>query len=329
MIEQFRQNKLGIGILLFLAALFVRVALIFLLGTYPLPVNNLGALTGFMQWLNGHLYVSMLLSFSMLCIQAYLVNSICIRSGALQGSGILGTYFFLLLNTLFVENLFFSMAQIGNLFIVFGLNLLFQLKEGYNTRLLFYSAFLFGIGMLFIPDHIWILVFVILGILVFKAIVIKDVIAVVLGLAMPLYIAKSIGYLFSLTSIEIGNIHVVALSLQSLLSLGFFPNADYVVMGIFLLASFLGLFHQFGIYFNRNIEARRSISLNALFFFYCLVMLLLHWRNLQQFHSLLSIPSTFLLVSFYNEDRLGLWKRFINLMLLVLALFSLLGRFFI
>ena len=329
MIEQLRQNRLGIGVLLFLAALLVRIVLLFLLESNPLPVNNLGEFTGIMQWLNEHLYVSMLLSFLILSIQAYLVNNICISSGALQGSGILGTYFFLLLNTLFIENVFFSMAQIGNLFIVFGLNLLFQLKEGYNTRLLFYSAFLFGIGMLFIPDHIWILVFVILGILVFKAIVFNDVIAVVLGLVMPLYITKSIGYFFALNPIEIGNIEVVALSLQSLLSLGFFPNADYMVMGIFLLASFLGLFHQIGIYFNRNIEARRSISLNALFFFYCLIMLLLHWRNLQQFHALLAIPSTFLLVSFYNEDRLGLWKRFINLMLLVLALFSLLGRFLI
>jgi hypothetical protein len=100
-------------------------------------------------------------------------------------------------------------------------------------------------------------------------------------------------------------------------------------MGIFILASLLGLFQQVGTYFNRNIEARRSISLNGLFFAYCLVMLLLHWRNLPQFHALVSIPSTFLLVNFFNEDRIGLWKRFINLLLLVLALFSLVGRFLI
>ncbi len=329
MIEQFRQNRLGIGVLLFIAALLVRVFLLLLVKSNPLPIDTIGVFDGAIQWLNSHLYVSMALSFLLLIFQSYLVNSICISSGALQGSGILGTYFFLLLNSLFVENVFFSIGQMGNLFILLGLNFLFRLKEGYDTRLLFYSAFLFGIGILFIPDHIWILVFVILGILIFKAIVFKDVIAVVLGLIMPLYITKSLGYLFDLRSIEIGNLEVVPLSLQSLLSLGLFPNADYIIMGIFILASLLGLFQQVGTYFNRNIEARRSISLNGLFFAYCLVMLLLHWRNLPQFHALVSIPSTFLIVNFFIEDRIGLWKRFINLLLLVLALFSLVGRFLI
>lgn len=329
MIEQFRQNKLGIGVLLFIAALLVRVFLLLLVKSNPLPIDNIGVFDGAIQWLNSHLYISMAISFLLLIFQSYLVNSICIGSGALQGSGILGTYFFLLLNTLFIENVFFSIGQIGNLFILLGLNFLFRLKEGYDTRLLFYSAFLFGIGILFIPDHIWILVFVILGILIFKAIVFKDVIAVVLGLIMPLYITKSLWYLFNLQSVEIGNLEVVQLSLQSLLSLGLFPNTDYIVMGIFLLAALLGLFQQIGTYFNRNIEARRSISLNALFFAYSLFMLLLHWRNLAQFHMLISIPSTFLLVNFFNEDRIGLWKRFINLLLLVLAIFSLVGRFLI
>jgi len=329
MIEQFRQNRLGIGVLLFVAALSVRAFLLLLVKSNPLPADSIGVFDGAIQWINSHLYVSMAVSFLLLILQSYLVNSICISSGALQGSGILGTYFFLLLNSLFVDNVFFSIAQIGNLFILMGLNLLFRLKEGYDTRLLFYSAFLFGIGILFIPDHIWILVFVIFGILIFKAIVFKDVIAVVLGLIMPLYITRALWYLFDLQLLEIGNLDVVQLSLQSLMSLGLFPNADYVVMGIFLLVSVLGLFQQIGTYFNRNIEARRSISLNALFFIYSLIMLLLHWKNLQQFHTLLSIPSAFLMVNFYNEDRVGLWKRFINLLLLVLALFSLIGRFLV
>ncbi len=329
MIEQFRQNRLGVGVLLFIAALLVRVFLLLLVNSNPLPIENIGLFEGAIQWINSHWHVSMVLSFLLIIFQSYLVNSICISSGALQGSGILGTYFFLLLNTLFLENVFFSIVQIGNLFILLGLNFLFRLKECYDTRLLFYSAILFGIGILFIPDHIWIFVFEILGILIFKAIVFKDVIALVLGLIMPLYITKSLWYLFSLQSAEIGNLEVVQLSLQSLLSLGFFPNADYIVMGIFLLASLLGLFQQIGSYFNRNIEARISISLNALFFAYCLLMLLLHWRNFAQFHMLISIPSTFLLVNFFNEDRISLWKRFINLLLLVLALFSMFGRFLI
>lgn len=329
MIEQLRQNRLGIGLLLFLAALSVRLVLLLLVKSNPLPADNIGLFDGVIQWLNNHLYVSMLVSFFILVLQAYVVNSICIGSGALQGSGILGMYFFILLNTLFVDNVFFTLSQVGNLLITLGLGMLFRLKEGYDTRLLFYSAFLFGIGILFIPDHIWMLVFVIFGILIFKAIVIKDVVAVVLGLIMPLYITQSIGYLFDLQATEIGNLDVVKLSWQSLLSLGLFPNADYIVMGIFLLAALMGLFQQVGTYFNRNIEARRSISLNALFFGYSLIMLLLHWRNLPQFHALLSIPSAFLLVSFFNEDRIGWWKQFVNLLLLVLALFSLVGRFLV
>lgn len=327
MIEQFRQNRLGIGLLLVIAALSLRVLVLFFVKSNPLPAENIGILTHTLQWVNGHLYISVLLSFALLVLQSYLVNSICIVSGALNGSGILGTYFFLILNSMFIDGVFFSMSQIGNLLMLFGLSLLFQLKEGFNTRLLFYSSFLFGIGILLIPDHIWILVFVIFGILIFKAINIKDVIAVVIGLAMPFYIAKSWSYLFQIHTVEIGNLNVIQLSLKSLLTIGLFPSADYVVMAIFLCVAILGLFQQVGTYFSKNIEARRSISLNALFFFYTLIMLILHWRDFQHFHSLASIPSAFLLVSFFNEDRLGWWKRILNVILLVLVVFSLLGRF--
>jgi|GEM_PF-264708 len=327
MIEQFRQNRLGIGLLLMVAAFAMRALVLVFVKSNPLPVENIGGLTSIFQWLNDHLYVSVLLSFAVLVLQAYIVNTICIGSGALNGSGILGTYFFLLLNSMFIDGVFFSMAQIGNLLMLLGLRLLFKLKEGFNTRLLFYSSFLFGMGILLIPDHIWILIFVILGILIFKAINIKDVIAVVLGLVMPLYITKSWSYLFQSNSVEIGNLNVVQLSIKSLLTLGLFPNADYIVMAIFLMVALLGLFQQVGTYFSKNIEARRSISLNALFFFYTLLMLILHWRNFQTFHALASIPSAFLLVSFYNEERLGWLKRLLNVMLLMLVIFSLLGRF--
>ena len=42
MIEQFRQNRLGVGVLLFIAALLVRVFLLLLVNSNPLPIENIG-----------------------------------------------------------------------------------------------------------------------------------------------------------------------------------------------------------------------------------------------------------------------------------------------
>lgn len=324
MIERLQKNNLGIAILVFLMALAIRVvAVIFL---HPsVIVNTNSVATSLVILVNQYTWLSLLISFGLVILQALIINETCVHTGLVRGGGYLGAYFFLLINSLFMGNFLLTEFQIGNLLAFFGLLLMIRLREGYNTRTLFYSGLFFGLSLLIVPDHLWIVVFMVIAVLVYKTIVLKDVMAIVFGLGLPYYFVVSINYIFQLNNDPVDAVSNMNDSLKNIVKMGFLPNYSYWIFGIFLLVTILGLLRQLGNYYKNNTDVRRSITLTSLFFAYSLFMLLLHWKEMQSFYLLMGFPITVFLSSFFNDERVSWWKDMVNLLLMGLAVFSLFG----
>ncbi len=324
MIERLQRNNLGVAVLVFIMALAIRiVAVVFLRPVAISGVNTI--LTTAVATINQFIWLSFILSFGLVILQAIVINEICSHTGLVKGGGYMGAYFFLLVNSLFIGNFLLSEFQIGNLFAFFGLQLMIRLREGYNTRMLFYSGLFFGLSLLIVPDHLWIIVFMVSAVLVYKTIVLKDVMAIVFGLGLPYYFVVSINYIFQRNNEPVEAVSNMNDSLKNIVKMGFLPNYGYVIFGLFLLISVFGLLRQIGNYYKNNTDVRRSIALMSMFFLYSLFMLLLHWKEMPSFYLLMGFPLTVFLSSFFNDERVSWWKDMVNLLLMGLAIFSLFG----
>jgi hypothetical protein len=159
---------------------------------------NSGILSSFLNQINASPIFSFSLSFIVLLIGGLLINKLCWDYNVVEKPGYIVLYFFGILNSCFLDNFYITNIQFGNLFVLFGINYLYIfIKNNYNRRWLFLSALMFGLAALCIPEHFWVIIFLIAIVVLFKPILPVDIFAIVFGLLMPYYVVSSIGYLFS------------------------------------------------------------------------------------------------------------------------------------
>ena len=213
-----------------------------------------GLLISWVDWINQWPVFSVMISAVIVIGQALFVNFICRTHGLVQPVGYLPAYFFVLVQSLFPENLLLTEYHLGNLLVFIGLAFFFQLKDGYNTVTLFYGSLCFGAAILIVPDHLMILLFLIACVLVYKNIVISDILAIVFGLVMPYYLMKSLAFIFrwdlkAMHSVETTPIDMTLFG--SGISLIFIK---YTVFALFSLVVIFGMLRQIGGYFQNNVN---------------------------------------------------------------------------
>lgn len=282
-----------------------------------------GLLFSWVDWINQWPIFSVMISTLMVMGQALFVNFICRTHGLVQPVGYLPAYFFILVQSLFPENLLLTEYHLGNLLVFIGLACFFQLKDGYNTITLFYGSLCFGAAILIVPDHLMILLFLIACVLVYKNIVISDILAIVFGLVMPYYLMKSLAFIFrwdlkAMHSVETTPIDMT--SFGSGISLIFIK---YTVFALFSLFVIFGMLRQIGGYFQNNVNVRRSKLVVILFFIYSIFLMLIHWKEIRNFHLLAAFPAAIFLASFFSGDRIPWWKELLNYILLGSLVYSL------
>jgi hypothetical protein len=189
-----------------------------------------------------------------------------------------------------------------------GLILLLRLRDGYSTVLLFYSAMAFGIAILIVPDHLLILLFILSCVLVFKTIVIRDVLAIVFGLVLPYYVLRSLIFINNWDVTTVSNITTTPINIDGFGQgvAGVFTR--YSVYLAFFTVAVFGLMKVSGNYFSDNVEVRRSKLVVILFFIYSLLLLALHFRELKSFHLLTAFPAAILIAYFFTGEKRYWWK---------------------
>ena len=190
-------------------------------------------------------------------------------------------------------------------------------KGWYSTVQLFYSSLAFGLAILIVPDHLLILLFVLSCVLVFKTIVIRDVLAIVFGLELPYYVLRSLIFINGWDVAAVSSISTTPLNIDGLGGGLMGLIAKYSVYVSFLTVAIFGLMKVSGSYFSDNVEVRRSKLVIILFFIYSLLLLAIHWRELKSFRLLTAFPAAILIAYFFTGEKRYWWKELMGWSLLL------------
>jgi hypothetical protein len=168
-----------------------------------------------------------------------------------------------------------------------------------------------------------ILLFVLACVVVYKTIVIRDVLAIVFGLTLPYYVLRSLIFINGWDLSSMSNITTTPINIEVFGSgvAGLF--AGYSAFAFFLFLSLFGLIRQMGTYYKDNVEVRRSKLVVILFFVYSLLLMLLHWKELKSFHLLLAFPAAIFIASFFTGEKKYWWKELLNVCLLATLIYTL------
>ncbi|NBU03033.1 MAG: hypothetical protein EBT60_01825 [Bacteroidetes bacterium] len=191
MINRLKDPGLLTLLLVVLVAIAIRIPALWFIPPEAV-ISKPGMLATLVAWINSMPVFSVIVSLVMVVALAFMINEMVRSHAMMRPVGYLPAYFFILLQSIYLENMLVTEYHFGNFFVFLGLILLLRLRDGYSTVLLFYSAMAFGIAILIVPDHLLILLFVLSCVLVFKTIVIRDVLAIVFGLILPYYVLRSL-----------------------------------------------------------------------------------------------------------------------------------------
>jgi hypothetical protein len=144
--------------------------------------------------------------------------------------------------------------------------------------------------------------------LVFKTIVIRDVLAIVFGLILPYYVLRSLIFINGWDVSAVSNITTTPLNIDELSNGILGVLTKYTVYISFLVVALFGLLKVSGNYFSDNVEVRRGKLVVILFFLYSLLLLVLHWRELKSFHLLTAFPAAILIAYFFTGEKRYWWK---------------------
>lgn len=307
MINRLKDHGLLTLLLVVFLALAIRMPTLWFL-----PQASLLLKPGMLAWLvsavNQWPVVSVVTSTIMVISLALMINEMVRSHNMMRPVGYLPAFFFVLLQSIYRENMLLTEYHFGNFFIFLGLILLLRLRDGYSTVLLFYSAMAFGIAILIVPDHLLILLFILSCVLVFKTIVIRDVLAIVFGLVLPYYVLRSLIFINNWDVTTVSNITTTPINIDGFGQgvAGVFTR--YSVYLAFFTVAVFGLMKVSGNYFSDNVEVRRSKLVVILFFIYSLLLLALHFRELKSFHLLTAFPAAILIAYFFTGEKRHWWK---------------------
>ena len=303
-----------------LLGFLLRTPFVYLYPTSP-PVFDSPFLPDFFRWIAQNPLWNNLGATTLVCLAALLLNRVCINQDVIYTHSYLPAWFYVLTSSMIPEQLNLHPLLFANVFILIGFNFLFSLflYEGPSV-LIYLTAMSFGAAAMFRLQLLALLLFLLGAIILMKRITLKDLLATLLGIMMPVYLLLSFWYLFGSAT---GN------------SLRFFPggiaSTNGNIFGLWpyllcLLLVFLSFFKVFANFFKNNIRTRRINQVLIFFFAYCLIFILFGGTGRLNIDiSLLFIPTAVFIAYLLVGSKLMRIKSVTNLLLLFSILISLYG----
>lgn len=261
--------------------------------------------------------LSMSIALFLVVIQALLFNRLCIQHDVLYVHTYMPAWLFVIANSLFPANLYFSPVLISNFFVLGAMSLLFHLHNAVSTgTMLFYAATFFSLSTLFVTEYLGAPLFLVMATIIFKNISVRDIIAIITGAIFPFGVIAGISYIggtgftFPLPKYNIS----IDLK-ESLLSI--LPYLVLVALGL------AGVFKNLGNYTKNNIKTRRISLLLILMFAVQLVFLLIRYDNLQGLSPLTAFPMALFAGYFLLGNKTRRIKEFLHYVVLAVTVISL------
>ncbi len=266
-----------------------------------------------------NIYISMGIAFVLLILQAAVFNKICIEHDVIYTHTYLPAYFFVLINSLFFENLTLNSVVLGNTFVLIALSFMFRIYQSKeDSKQIFSAAFWMACAGFFIPEMVLSFLFIIPGILIFKTITLRDILTVFSGMFFPFLFFYGISYLYT------GNVNISLFDndVRIDFSNDWFQYTSFLVI---MVLAVMGIGKGIVNYFKNKIKTRRIFSLQVLFLIFSGLICLVKYSHIKIYHVIL-VFSTCALISYFlvgsNQRKI---KEFMNLMLIAVVVYSLYG----
>jgi hypothetical protein len=190
LLDIFRSNTIFSIAGLVLFTVLVRLAIFFVPAPVE-PILNTPFSALIFDWLKNHQlfpYQNAVIATILIFLQALLVNYISSEHDIIYKGSLLPGLFFILLNSIYPEQLQLTPQLLANTFIILLLNRLCYLYESPRPLLLVFDAgILLGLGLLFNYDLIIYLPFILISVLYMTAFNLRFWLVAIFGILLPLY----------------------------------------------------------------------------------------------------------------------------------------------
>ena len=288
-----------------------------------LPAGKAGALAYstpffpelFMQ-LAGMPLLNNLMATLLVSAAALLLNRICVSQDVTYTHSYLPAWFYVIISSLDPWQYSVHPVMISNLLILAGFHYLFSLflYEG-PSGLIYLTGVCFGAASVFRIQLIVLVLFMLGAIILMKRITVRDILASLLGMAMPIYLLLGIRYVGAVP-LRLGSDTLQTGVVQTEMTL---MAALWPVLVVYLLIFFS--FAKVAInYYKNNIRTRR---INQVLVFYTLyqtlILILLQARTIRVDISLIFAPAAVYIAYLLIGNKFKRYKEAGNLLLIAVA----------
>lgn len=321
MLRIFQNIRPFSSIYVFLAGLILRLPML-IAGDPRKNAGTMDVLGQFFELANSSFYISILGGLLIIFLQGLLFNKLCIDHDVIYTHSYLPAYFFMLLNSVFPENLFINPSMLVNFLILFSFFSMYRMYRMESTSvILFYTALFYGCASLIFPSLYSGFVFLIVGTIIFKNISLKDILSIISGYALPWLMLWSILFLA-------GKNHVIP-EINYELDFNFrLQITGYAVLFYILILVSGGLFKTTFNYTKNNIKTRRITLYMIGNLAFMALIVLFKMKEYQFYFPLLGFSMSLQIAYFLMGSKAKKWKIILHYLLLFAIVISLYGEKF-
>jgi hypothetical protein len=252
-------------------------------------------------------------------LQAYLVNFITTKNSILNKDSFLPGLFFVLLNSLYPQQLFLSPQLIGNLFIILMFNRLCNLYQSEKPLYVVLDSGLYlGLSILFNYDTLVYLPFILISVVLMTNFNIRFLLSSIFGILLPVYL---LGVLFFLNDNLNDFILIVNQSLTraylNQININWLKLIPWLLISIIVLISGISLRAN---YFKNKVKNRRILFTIALFIAISILLVLIEDQNIIFGICHLSVPVSIIMANYFLSHKLAILKETLFSILIALAI---------
>lgn len=321
MLNLFRNNNIFSFVLIIVFAILIRL-LPFLVNV-PIDLNiNAPLAQVTFNWIttfDDYYYFSAVSATFFVLLQAYLVNFITTKNSILNKDSFLPGLFFVLLNSLYPQQLFLSPQLIGNLFIILMFNRLCNLYQSEKPLYVVLDSGLYlGLSILFNYDTLVYLPFILISVVLMTNFNIRFLLSSIFGILLPVYL---LGVLFFLNDNLNDFILIVNQSLTraylNQININWLKLIPWLLISIIVLISGISLRAN---YFKNKVKNRRILFTIALFIAISILLVLIEDQNIIFGICHLSVPVSIIMANYFLSHKLAILKETLFSILIALAI---------
>lgn len=301
---------------LFIFTIVIRTSGLLVPYVNPTQALNINYLSTFFEQINYYPIVGFIISTLFVFVTALIFNHICIKHELIIFPSYLPAYFFILLNSVFVDQFYAGPVIFVNFFLMISLGAILNLYQSENPSIsIFAASTLAGLSALLNMTYIAFFGVVVIGINIFRPFNFRENVSALIGFLMPLYVGTMVNYLINSNFLpyhiffpDYGNFNNQYWALKSAL-----PSIG--------LVGLLAVFRMYRNFFRNSTKQRRSIQFMLILLVTSVILMITGKQNPKQEFSFVTIPLAFSFTFYFSNSKINILKEIVNMLLIIAILF--------